>query len=86
MVNGIDAGLEELMVDGEEILLYTSFSDYGTMQKFIEDKNFTIVSAEKQRIPSSTVDLTEEQANEVLELVEKIEADDDMQHVYHNLA
>ncbi len=85
-LEGIDFGLEEVMVDGDELLLYTSFSDYGTMQKFIEDKNYTIVSAEKQRIPNSTVDLSEEQANEVLELVEKIEADDDIQHVYHNLA
>ena len=54
--------------------------------KFIEDKNYTIVSAEKQRIPNNTVDLSEGEANEVLELIEKIEADDDIQHVYHNLA
>ncbi|MCX6188916.1 MAG: YebC/PmpR family DNA-binding transcriptional regulator [Bacteroidetes bacterium] len=85
-LEGIDFGLDELMVDGDELLLYTIFSDYGTMQKFIEDKNFTIVSAEKQRIPNNTVDLSEGEANEVLELIEKIEADDDIQHVYHNLA
>ncbi len=85
-LEGIDHGLEELLVDGDELLLNTSFSDYGAMQKFIEDKGYTIVSADKQRIPNSTTDLSEDQAKEVLELVEKIEADDDVQNVYHNLA
>jgi YebC/PmpR family DNA-binding regulatory protein len=46
-LEGIDFGLEEVMVDGDELLLYTSFSDYGLMQKFIEYKNYTIISATK---------------------------------------
>jgi YebC/PmpR family DNA-binding regulatory protein len=85
-LEGIDFGLDEVLVDGDELLLYTNFNDYGTVQKFIEDKNYTIITAEKERIPNNTVDLTEDQAREVLEFIEKIEADDDVQHVYHNLA
>jgi YebC/PmpR family DNA-binding regulatory protein len=85
-LEGIDYGLEEVLTDGDDLVVYTSFNDYGQMQKFLEEKGYTIISAEKQRIPNNTVDLPEAQANEVLELLEKLEADEDVQHVYHNLA
>lgn len=81
----IDHGMEEIEVEGDEIALYTAFSDFGKMQKTLEEKKINIISAEKVRIPSNTVDLSEEQAKEILELVDKMEADDDVQAVYHNL-
>lgn len=85
-LEGIDHGLEDLMTDEDELVLYTDFSDFGTMQKFLEEKKAEIVSAEKQRIPQTTIDLSEEQAAEVLALVERFEEDDDVQAVYTNLA
>lgn len=81
----IDHGLEEIQQDEDALVIYTAFEDFGTMQKALEQKGVKMISAELQRIPTTYAELSEEQENEVLELVEKLEADDDVQHVYHNL-
>jgi len=81
----IDFGLEEIEGDESEIVIYAAFTDFGNMQKALEAKKYNIVSSELQRIPKSTVELTEEQVAEVMVLVEKLEEDDDVQNVYHNM-
>lgn len=81
----IDHGLEDFAIDDEDVYLYTSFTDFGMMQKHLEDLNIAVANAELQYIPNSLVDLNEEQAQEVLDLVERLEGDDDVQNVYHNL-
>jgi YebC/PmpR family DNA-binding regulatory protein len=81
----IDAGLEQMERDGEDIVLYTAFADFGNMQKALEERSIVVKKAGLERIPNSYAELTEEQMDEILELVEKIEADDDVQAVYHNL-
>ena len=81
----IDFGLEDFAIDDEDIYIYTSFTDFGTMQKQLEDMGVATSNAELQYIPNSYVDLTEEQAQEVLDLVERLEGDDDVQNVHHNL-
>jgi YebC/PmpR family DNA-binding regulatory protein len=87
----IDFGLEELGEgtgeNGEEVLvLRCAFSDFGNMQKALEDKGLSPISSELEWIPSVTVELDEEKAQEVLKLVDKLEQDDDVQKVFHNLA
>lgn len=81
----IDSGLDEMEYDAEEIVLYTAFTDFGAMQKALEAKKLNIISSELERIPTSTVELTDEQVAEVMTLVEKLEEDDDVQNVYHNM-
>jgi YebC/PmpR family DNA-binding regulatory protein len=82
----IDYGLEEIGEDAEEnIVIRTAYEDFGTMAKALEDKGITPISAELTRIPTTTVELSEEDAKDVLELVDKLEQDDDVQKVYHNL-
>lgn len=82
----IDHGLEEIGEDAEgNIILRTAYDEFGIMAKALEDKGITPISAELTRIPSTTVDLNEEQAKEVLELVDRLEEDEDVQKVYHNL-
>lgn len=82
----IDAGAEDFAHDEDEIVITTAYSDFGNMQKALEAQQLEIVSSELQRIPNSTVELTEEQQEEVFALVEKLEEDEDVQQVYHNLA
>ncbi|WP_290791356.1 YebC/PmpR family DNA-binding transcriptional regulator [Flavihumibacter sp. UBA7668] len=87
----IDFGLEELGEgtgeNGEEVLVVRcGFTDFGNMQKALEEKNLTTISAEVEWIPQNTVELGEEQAQEVLKLVDKLEQDEDVQKVFHNLA
>jgi len=86
----IDFGLEELGESttdtGEEVLvLRCAFGDFGNMQKALEEKNLNTLSAEVEWIPTTTVELNEEQAQEVLKLVDKLEQDEDVQKVFHNL-
>jgi YebC/PmpR family DNA-binding regulatory protein len=86
----IDYGLEELGEgtgeNGEEVLvLRCAFNDFGSLQKGLEEKSLTPLSAEVEWIPTTTVELDEEKAQEVLKLVDKIEQDEDVQKVFHNL-
>ncbi|HEY0733085.1 MAG TPA: YebC/PmpR family DNA-binding transcriptional regulator [Chitinophagaceae bacterium] len=86
----IDHGLEEMGEstgeNNEEVLvLRCAFNDFGSMQKALEEKGINPISAEVEWIPSTTVDLPEDQAQDVLKLVDKLEQDEDVQKVFHNL-
>jgi YebC/PmpR family DNA-binding regulatory protein len=82
----IDFGLEEIGEDSEgNIVIRTAFNEFGNMSKALEEKSIEVLTAELTRIPVNTVELNEEQAQEVLKMVDKLEQDDDVQKVYHNL-
>ncbi len=87
----IDYGLED-MGDGlgennePVIVLHTAFNDFGHMQKALESRNITPLTAELEWIPTSIVELSEENAQDVLKLIDKLEQDEDVQKVFHNLA
>jgi len=87
----IDAGLEDLYIEADEEgndigVIHTAFEDFGKMQKALEEKGFDIKSAKLERIALSHTDVTEEQAVDVFKLIDKLEEDDDVQAVYHNMA
>ena len=81
----IDDGANEIESDEEEIVIYTAFTDFGKMQKALESRKLDIISSELERIPTSTLELNEKQVEEVMILVSKLEEDDDVQTVYHNI-
>lgn len=81
----IDSGLDSMEREESEVVLYTAFSDFGSMQKALEDRGISCTKAGLERIPNTYAELSEEQMDEILELVEKIEEDEDVQAVYHNL-
>jgi YebC/PmpR family DNA-binding regulatory protein len=86
----IDHGLEEMGEatgeNGESILvLRCAFNDFGKMQKALEEKNITPINAEVEWIPTTTVPLNDSEAEEVSKLVERLEQDDDVQKVFHNM-
>ncbi|SKC82525.1 YebC/PmpR family DNA-binding transcriptional regulator [Ohtaekwangia koreensis] len=82
----IDAGAEDIERNDEELVIYTKFTEFGHMLKFLESKGLEAKSSELHYIPTTTKELSEEQQDEVLKLVETLESDDDVQAVYHNLA
>jgi YebC/PmpR family DNA-binding regulatory protein len=82
----IDGGAEEIERGEEEIIVYTKFTEFGHMQKFLESKHLEAKSSELQYIPTTTKELSEAEQDDVLKCVEMIEADEDVQTVYHNLA
>jgi YebC/PmpR family DNA-binding regulatory protein len=86
----IDHGLDEMGEgegeNGETVLVVRClFNDFGAMQKALEDRGLTPLSAEVEWIPISLVELPEDQAQEVLKLVDRLEQDEDVQKVFHNL-
>lgn len=85
-LEGIDFGLEEIGEDSEgNIIIRTSFTDFGKMSDFLESKKIEPLSNGLTYIPLNTVDLGDAEAEEVLKLVDRLEQDDDVQKVYHNL-
>ncbi|HEY1040358.1 MAG TPA: YebC/PmpR family DNA-binding transcriptional regulator [Bacteroidia bacterium] len=83
----IDFGAEELTWDDEanELIIQTAFTDFGAMQKGLEDKGYEIKESSKVFIPTTTQEITEEQELEVQALIDKMEEDDDILAIYHNL-
>lgn len=82
----IDAGAEEIEKEEEEIVVYTKFTEFGHMQKFLEEKKIEPKSSELIYVATMTKELSESHQDEVLKLIEVLESDDDVQSVYHNLA
>ncbi len=86
----IDHGLEEMGEStgekGEpQLVLRCAFADFGQLQKALEDRGITPLTAESEYIPLTPVELPEDQAAEVLSLVDRLEQDDDVQKVFHSL-
>lgn len=86
----IDFGLDELGEsnndEGETILvLRCAFVDFGSLQKALEEKNITPISAELEWIPTTTVPVTDAQAEDVSKLIERLEQDEDVNKVFHNM-
>lgn len=81
----IDFGLEELRREDDQILLSCEFADFGTLQKALEDQELEVVSSEIVRLPAHTLHLNDEQVEDVIKLIEKMEDDEDVINVFHNM-
>lgn len=84
----IDCGIDEIVFDEEESVINIdgSFESFGSIQKYLEENEFEIVSAEFERIPNDTKELTPEQYAEIEKLLDKFEEDDDVNQVFHTIA
>lgn len=82
----IDCDIDEVFRDGDEILIYADFSNYGPISKFLEDKGLEIKSFKFERIPLTMRELTPEEQEDVNGLLERLENDDDVVNVFHNMA
>ena len=82
----IDYGLEEIGEDSEgHIVIRTAFTEFGHMAKALEEKKIEVLTTELTRIPMNAVELSEDAAQDVFKLIDKLEQDDDVQKVYHNM-
>ena len=84
----IDFGVDEVEYDEEEnvILIYGEFQSYSTIQKYLEENEYEIHSAQFERIPNDYKDLDNDQRAQIEKLLDKFEDDDDVQNVFHNMA
>jgi len=82
----IDAGLTEFQSDGDVVIAYCDFFDFGKLGKALEEKGIEIIESSYEKIPDFYKEgLTDEQAEEVIKLIEKLEEDDDVNLVFHNM-
>ncbi len=82
----IDFGVDEVIKDDDgTVILYSSFENYGSIQKELENQGIEIISSEFERIPKQMKELNDDKKEEVNILIEKIEEDDDVQNVFHNM-
>ncbi len=87
----IDHGLEEMGTSADDeghtqLVIRCAFHEFGHLQHAIEERGLSVKSAESESIPRSMMELPESHATEVLTLIDKLEQDDDVQRVFHNLA
>ncbi len=82
----IDSGAEEVFKEGDNIIIYGNYPDFGAIQKALEDRNCEIVESGFERLPLDTKPLSSDAEEDIEKLLEKFEEDDDVQHVYHNMA
>lgn len=81
----IDFGVEEIFAEEENFLIFADFTNFGPIQRYLEENEFTILSFNFERIPNDTKPLTPDQLVDVEKLIEKIEEDDDVTNVFHNI-
>ena len=81
----IDAGLEEMKREEDEIVLYTTFTDFGAMQKALEDRAIETTSAALEYVPNTTKKLDDSEIDQVIKLIDRLEEDDDVLNVYHTM-
>lgn len=81
----IDFGVDEMDSDEGSIMIYGPFEEFNNIQKYLEDNGFEIESAEFERIPNDTKEVTDEQREVIEKLIERFEEDDDVQNVFHNM-
>lgn len=82
----IDCGVEEVEADDEGAVILTGvFEDYSNIQKYLEENGFEILSTEFVRMPNDLKEVTPEQRESIDKLLEKLEEDDDVTQVFHNM-
>ncbi len=81
----IDYGVDEVIADDEEIVLYGDFAENSNIQSHLEESGYEILSAEFERIPNDVKEVTPEQRASIEKLIERFEEDEDVQNVFHNM-
>jgi transcriptional/translational regulatory protein YebC/TACO1 len=69
----------------KQLVIRCAFESFGQLQAALEERKLPVISAESEYVPQTPVTLPEDQAKEVLELVDALEQDEDVQRVFHNL-
>ncbi len=82
----IDAGVEEIELQENTVFVYGDYTNFGNLSQALEDKGIEVSKSSLKRIPTTPVEFTEEQLEEIEKMIDKIEDDDDVQAVYTNIA
>lgn len=81
----IDFGAHEVFAEEDAVIVYGAFESFGALQRYFEENHYELISAEFEWIPTETKELSEAQVAEVDKLLARLEEDEDVNNVYHNM-
>lgn len=81
----MDGGLDEFECEEGFITATCAFGDFGSLNSKLEELDIEAESSTIEMIPTTTKKLGVNEAKSVLKLIDKIEEDDDVQNIFHNL-
>ena len=81
----IDHGLEEIKFEDEEAVLYADFNDFGTMQKALDERQIEPSSAQAEWIPTLAKKLKDDEVEQMIKLIDRLEEDEDVLNVFHTM-
>ncbi|MFK7756592.1 MAG: YebC/PmpR family DNA-binding transcriptional regulator [Flavobacteriales bacterium] len=81
----IDAGLQEIEENEDTVYLYADYTSFGDLSAALEEKNIDVQKSTLKRIPTSPVEFTDEQLEDIEKMLDKMEEDDDVQAAYTNI-
>jgi YebC/PmpR family DNA-binding regulatory protein len=81
----IDGGANDIYNDDDTVYIESSFADFGSLQKKLEELGIEVKKSELRYVPLNPVAVTPEQQEKIYALIEKLEEDDDVQNVFHNM-
>jgi YebC/PmpR family DNA-binding regulatory protein len=85
MMTALDAGAEDVKVEEEVYEIYTAPNDFSTVREALEKQGLTFLSADVQKIPQNTVEVTDpDTIQKIQKMLDLLEENDDVQNVYHN--
>ena len=82
----IDFGLEELQEDGDTLYAYGDYTEFGNLVNGFDEKGIEIAKAQLERIPTSPVEFTDDQMEDIQKMLDKLEDDEDVQNYFTNMA
>lgn len=81
----IDYGADEVFAEEDTIMIYAEFTSFGPIQKYLEENEFVIQTFRFERLPNEIKELSDEEKIDVEKLIDKLEDDDDVTNVFHNM-
>jgi YebC/PmpR family DNA-binding regulatory protein len=84
-LKAIDAGADDVRVDGSVLEVYTAPADLDAVRDELEDQEVNVSSSEVAMVPKTTLEADPKDALAVLRLMERLEELDDVQRVYTNV-
>ena len=86
MMIALEAGAEDFSAEDEVYEITTDPSDFSNVREQLEKEGLEFLEAEVKMVPTTTVELTEEQGEKMQRLIDNLEELDDVMDVYHNWA
>ena len=85
MMKALEAGAEDVQVSEDGYEIYTAPTDFSAVRDALENDGFTFLSAERQKIPQTTNEVTDgEQLEKIQKLLDMLDDNEDVMDVFHN--